>query len=62
MTYWLTFNLFKKKRIFRKKNGKKRKKTVFFFRQLKKPGFFKTLCLCNNLVDSSPFLYMYQQP
>ena len=41
MTYWLTFNLFQKKRIFRKNRKKKPEKKTVFFRQLKKTVFFK---------------------
>jgi len=60
MTYWLTFNLFQKKRIFRKKKtGKKPKKNGFFFRQLKKTGFFKTLALDFLLVPVSEACYSF---
>ena len=39
MTYWLTFNLFQKNRIFRKKTGKKPKKNGFF-QAVEKNRFF----------------------
>ena len=44
MTYWLTFNLFQKNRIFRKKTGKKPEKNRFFSGSWKKPVFLKHYC------------------
>ena len=40
MTYWLTFNLFQKKRIFREKTGKNPGKKPVFFQAVEKNRFF----------------------